>query len=95
MFNKYLHNIAARLRVGIYAIDGRLNQFLLKVTKFAHVILCLLDLNAWITGDNTETRTWSIKQASIKLLENIRHLPSVIVGYNTIGNAQSVQVGVQ
>jgi len=70
--------------VSINAVDGSLDQLFLEMRKSLDVVLSALNLDLRLTGDNTETCARGIKKATIKLLENVRKLATIIVNYDCV-----------
>jgi hypothetical protein len=83
----YLHNVSTGLGMSINTIDGSLNKFLLQMRKSLYIVLSTLNLNLRLTGDHTETCAGSIEEASVEFLEDMRHLATVIVNYDSVINS--------
>ena len=79
-----INDISSGFRVSVNAVDGSFDQLLLEMRKLSDILLCFLDLDGWISSNNSETGARGVEQAPIKLLENIWQLPSIIVGYDNI-----------
>lgn len=73
--------------MGVDGVDCCLDQLFLKVTELLDIVLSLLDLDRWISADDTETSAGCIQKNTIILLEDLGDLPSVIVGNNSVGSA--------
>ena len=91
----YLHNVTTRLRVCIDTVDSCLDQLLLEVTQLLHVIACLLHFDLGVSAYDTEASAGCVKEASVKLGKDIRHLATVIVSNHCVAHTESVQIGVQ
>ncbi len=73
--------------MSINTIDGSLNKFLLQMRKSLNILLSTLNLNLRLTGDHTEACAGGIEEATIKFLEDMRHLATVIVNNDSVVNS--------
>lgn len=84
---KHLHNVATSLRIGIDTVNSCKDQFFLQMAQLGHVLSRLLDLDLWISSDDTKAGAGSIKQHSVELVEHLGALATILAHDNSIGYA--------
>ena len=65
--------------MGINGVYGCLNEFLLQMAKLSNIVPCLLNLNTWISRDNTYTGTWGIKETSIHDMATRNYASTILI----------------
>ena len=63
--------------------------------ELGDVLLGLLDLDLRVSRDDTKACAWCIEEDSVKFGEHFWHFSSIIAHHYSVGDAQSVTIGVE
>jgi hypothetical protein len=91
----HLHNVAASLAVCVHAVNRSQNQFFLQMAKSHNILESLLSLDLRVSSNDAKTSARSIKQAPIKLFEQVGEFSTVLARHDAVCYTKSVHVCIQ
>lgn len=87
-----IDNVTTSLAGMINRVDGSQEKLLLEMGELQEILLISVGLDRGILGNDTSTRAWGIEQDSVKATHDPGELTRIVVAYDDVPRAQSVNV---